>query len=88
VCGIAGNGGRKGVGWRWAVVADGGGCSQAGRQEGKPPSALKSHRKERENPWADWERMRQQVARQEVPQSQGRTPPPANTDLQPALFEF
>jgi hypothetical protein len=70
------------------VVADGGGCSQAGRQEGKPPSARKSHRKEQENPWADWERLRQQVARQKVPQSRERTPPPVDESLQPALFTF
>lgn len=42
---------------------------------------------------AAWEAMRQQVARQqaarqETPRSRGRTPPPVNTDLQPALFDF
>jgi SNF2 family DNA or RNA helicase len=52
----------------------------------RPVSARKSHRSERDNPWADWEALRQQAARQETLQSRGRTPPPVDTELQPALF--
>jgi len=53
----------------------------------RPPSA-KSHREKQDDPWARWEAMRLQVARQEVPQSRGRTPPPVDESLQPALFTF
>jgi hypothetical protein len=53
----------------------------------RPPSARRSHREEQENPWADWEALRKQVARQEVPK-QRRTPSPADESLQPALFTF
>ncbi|MBN2258507.1 MAG: DEAD/DEAH box helicase, partial [Anaerolineaceae bacterium] len=52
------------------------------------PSVSKNHRREQDDPWADWERLRQQVARQEVPQSRERTPPPVDESLQPALFTF
>jgi hypothetical protein len=54
----------------------------------RPPSARKSHRKQRDDPWADWDALRQQVARQEVPGSRGRTPPPVDESLQPTLFTF
>jgi len=54
----------------------------------RPPSARKSHRKQRDDPWVDWDALRQQVARQEVPRSRGRTSPPVDTELQPALFDL